>query len=105
MADKPISCVVLWVEGEIPEGYDWSASLPEGVALAKTKHEWESSYKVKTFPWSDVYHEINWWITRPMTLDEWSELDDAECKAITSVIGDNFMGTAGPIPFTNKEEE
>lgn len=55
---------------------------------------------IKSFPWSDVYHEIKWWITRKLNLKEWSDLDDAETEAISKIVGeDNFMGSAGPIPF------
>ena len=56
--------------------------------------------KIKEYPWKDIYHEVVWWITRRLTMKEWGQLDDAETEVICKIVGeDNFMGTAGPIPF------
>lgn len=54
----------------------------------------------KLHPNADVYHEITWWISRPMTLAEWIVLDDAMCDAFEKAgLEDEYMGVAGPIPF------
>lgn len=52
----------------------------------------------KSHPSADIHHEITWWITRPMTLEEWSRLDDLMDDVLAQVVGDDFMGVAGPIP-------
>lgn len=53
----------------------------------------------KMHPSAEIHHEITWWITRPMTLKEWSDLDDAMCEAFSKAgIEDEYMGVAGPIP-------
>lgn len=60
----------------------------------------------KSHPDKDVYHEITWWITRQMTMEEWSALDDAMDEAFVKAgfTGDDYMGVAGPIPFDHKED-
>lgn len=83
------------MEGEDdPSKVDWSRVVQEqGFRI-------EDEAWVKTYPWSDVYHEVTWWITRPLTLGQWSALDDAETEAFKKVgIENNVVGTAGPIPF------
>jgi hypothetical protein len=98
VSDEPTyTCVTFWVEGDVPSDHDWTQGVPKGCAI--------DSARVKQFPWSDVYHEVQWWITRPMTFDEWVDLDDRESAVLASILGDDFMGTAGPIPFPPKDEE
>lgn len=93
--DVELTCVVMWVQGDVPEGYDWGRNAPPGCEI--------DTYAVKSFPWSDVYHEVNWWIMRPMTIEEWIALDEAESKTLAKIVGgDKFMGTAGPIPGTGE---
>lgn len=46
----------------------------------------------------DAYHEITWWIERELTLDEWIKLDDQMSQILEDMVGDKFMGIAGPIP-------
>lgn len=84
--------VQLWIRSDDdPSGIDWEAWLPKGL---KVEH-----VRTRTFPWQDIQHEITWWITRRLTLDEWSELDDAESEVLARIVGDdNFIGTAGPVP-------
>jgi hypothetical protein len=84
--------VQLWIRSDDdPSGIDWQAWLPKSV---KVEH-----VQTRSFPWKDVQHEITWWITRRLTLDEWSELDNAESEVLARIVGeDHFMGTAGPIP-------
>jgi|SRR3970040_274571 len=96
---KDITCVTLWVEGDIPENCDWDSYLPEGVKLTENDDNYSNSYTAKTFPWENTYHEIKWWILRPLNMDEWIALDDAESEVLGKILGDDFMGTAGPIPF------
>lgn len=89
--------VTLWLEGDDdPADIDWDETLPGYTITGK---------KIRTYPWSDVHHEITWWITRQMTLKEWGRLDSLESEALYEVVGDNFMGTAGPIPLEVGEEE
>jgi len=89
--------VQLWVRSDQnPEDVDWSKQLPPGYEL--------DSARVRSFPWADVHHEITWWITRPMTLQEWGELDNAENEVLYRIIGEHYMGTAGPIPMPAEEE-
>ena len=61
----------------------------------------------KGHPSDDIHHEITWWITRPMTLDEWIKLDDEMNKAFAVTFGESFdgyMGIAGPIPEVGEKE-
>lgn len=59
----------------------------------------------KSHPSASVYHEITWWIQRPMTLREWADLDDAMCEAFEKVgLDGKYMGVAGPIPEIGDEE-
>lgn len=85
--------VQLWIRSDDdPSGIDWQAWLPKSVQVEHVQ--------TRSFPWQDVQHEITWWITRRLTLEEWSELDDAESEVLARIVGDDhFMGTAGPIPF------
>ena len=46
----------------------------------------------------EIHHEILWWITRKMTLEEWQELDDKMSQVLYDIVGDDFAGYAGPIP-------
>jgi hypothetical protein len=84
--------VQLWIRSDDdPSGIDWQAWLPKSVELEHVQ--------TRSFPWRDVHHEITWWITRPLTLREWNDLDDAESEVLARIVGeDHFMGTAGPIP-------
>jgi hypothetical protein len=83
--------VALWVRSdEPPDKIDWQASLPKGMTLEHVE--------IQTYPWSDVQHEIRWWITRRLTAEEWGELDTAESEVLGRIVGDHFSGTAGPIP-------
>lgn len=83
--------VTLWLEGdEDPAEINWDEKLTGYNITAR---------EIKSFPWNDVHHQVTWWITRPMTLAEWSKLDNLETKALSKVVGDNFMGMAGPIPL------
>src|SRR5579875_349832 len=84
--------VQLWIRSDDdPSGIDWEAWLPKGL---KVEH-----VHTRTVPWQNIQHEITWWITRRLTLDEWSELDDAESEVLARIVGDgNFYGTAGPVP-------
>jgi hypothetical protein len=90
--------VQLWIRSDDdPSAVDWEAWLPESVNLEHVQ--------TRTFPWSDVQHEINWWITRRLTPDEWNELDNAESEVLARIVGDdNFAGTAGPIPCAEQSE-
>jgi len=90
--------VQLWIRSDDdPSGIDWQAWLPKGL---KVEHA-----RTRTFPWNDVQHEITWWITRRLTLDEWGELDDAESEVLARIVGDeHFIGTAGPIPDPDEDE-
>jgi hypothetical protein len=89
--------VQLWIRSDdIPSGIDWQAWLPKGVQVEHVQ--------TRSFPWKDVQHEITWWITRRLTLAEWSELDDAESEVLARIVGDDyFMGTAGPIPDLSED--
>ena len=84
--------IQLWVSSDSdPEDLDWQQLLPSGFQLTHAQ--------VKTFPWSDVEHEVVWWITRRLTTDEWNNLDNAESEVLARIVGDgNFQGMAGPIP-------
>lgn len=89
--------VTLWLEGDDDPDIAWEAFAKE--------HFFSVTHKtIRTFPWSDVHHEINWWITRRLTMEEWIKLDDVGSEAMESVLGDDFMGTAGPIPFPDRED-
>lgn len=91
-------CVVLWVEGDNnPEEVDWVKICADNGFAA-------TGERIRSFPWRDVYHEVIWWITRPMNIEEWSKMDDLESEALSSVVGDHFMGTAGPIPLLEEDE-
>ena len=87
--------ITMFVEGDLNEDFE--------IDLENIIHDncLELTYEtVKTYPRRDIYHEVIWWITKQMTMDEWVKLDDAESEAISKIVGeDNFMGTAGPIPF------
>ena len=66
---------------------------------------WENAME-KSHPSPDIFHEITWWVLEPMTLKQWSDLDDAMCDAFASVgIEEGYMGVAGPIPFDIETEE
>jgi hypothetical protein len=39
------------------------------------------------------------WISKPLTLDEWGQLDEEESELLSKIVGDHFSGTAGPMPF------
>lgn len=84
--------VQLWIRSDDDlSGIDWEAWLPKGL---KVEH-----VRTRTFPWGDIQHEITWWITRCLTLDEWCELVDAESEVLARIVGDDhFIGTAGPVP-------
>jgi hypothetical protein len=86
--------IEVWVEGDLYEEVE--ADLQNIFHDNGMKVE---RVNIKSFPWSDVYHEITWWITRKLNLKEWSALDSAESKAIFKIVGDNFQGISGPIPF------
>lgn len=90
--------VQLWIRSDDdPSGIDWEARLPKGVQLEHVQ--------TRTFPWQDVEHEITWWITRRLTIEEWNELDNAESDVLSRIVGDDdFAGTAGPIPFPEQSE-
>jgi hypothetical protein len=50
-------------------------------------------------------HEIVWYIQKPLTLDQWIELDDKMWEVFEETgIGDETVGFAGPIPFPEGEE-
>jgi hypothetical protein len=85
--------VQLWIHADQdPTGIDWQAWLPKGIAVEHVQ--------VKTFPWADVEHEITWWILRPLSAEEWGELDVAESELLGRIVGDSqFQGMAGPIPL------
>lgn len=87
--------ITLWIEGDLYEEVEQDLQNifhDNGMKVTHTR--------IKSFPWNDVYHEIVWWITRRLTMDEWSKLDDAESEVLSKIAGDdNFIGTAGPIPF------
>lgn len=89
--------VQLWIRSDDdPSGIDWQAWLPKSVRVEHVQ--------TRSFPWQDVQHEITWWITRRLTLKEWSELDDAESEVLARIVGDDhFMGTAGPIPEISED--
>jgi hypothetical protein len=70
-----------------------------GFVLSPGGEDGEKSVAVTTFPWSDVYHEVRWWISKPLTIDEWGQLDDEESELLSKIVGDHFSGTAGPMPF------
>lgn len=56
---------------------------------------------VESIPESDdIYHQITWYIKRPLTFDEWIALDDAQGEAFQNVgiSLDDILGVAGPIP-------
>jgi len=92
--------VILWLSGEGDTSTaDWEKiSFDNGFDL---EHK-----SVKTYPWSDVHHEVTWWITRPLTIDEWCDLDAAESEVLSRIVGnDDFCGTAGPIPFSDTESD
>lgn len=90
----------LWVEtDEDPSELDIEGYLQDQGIKTNFK-------QVRTFPWSDVHHEITWWITRPLTIDEWIELDDEESNVLSRIVGnEHFMGTAGPIPELGNNKE
>jgi hypothetical protein len=77
-------------------------SIPTGGTMPKT---WEdvvnSPITDKDGNELDVHHEITWWISEPLTLQQWSDLDNAQFEAFESVgiNPDNVSGVAGPIPF------
>lgn len=52
-----------------------------------------------------TFHMITWYIDKPLTLKQWSELDDKMSDVLESFVGDEFMGYAGPIPFDDWYEE
>ena len=89
--------VQLWIHSDDdPSGIDWQAWLPKS---AKVEH-----VQTRSFPWKEVQHEITWWITRRLTLEEWNDLDDAESEVLARIVGDeHFAGTAGPIPDIPEE--
>ena len=53
----------------------------------------------KLHPSKKIYHEITWWIEKKLTIDEWIKLDDEMSKILEDIVGDKFMGVAGPIPL------
>lgn len=83
--------VRLWVSGEGDlSALDWQAALPAGVCLEQAE--------VRSFPWADVAHTITWWITRPLTAEEFDELERAENEVLARIVGDGFFhGIAGPV--------
>lgn len=84
-------------EAESEPDVDWSAVLG-----SKPEH---THVSVRAFD-KDLYHEITWWISRPLNIDEWTELDNAESEVLSRIVGDgNYSGTAGPIPFAEKEPD
>ena len=84
--------IAFWVRcDEDPAKIDWQALLPKGMTLDHAD--------VQTFPWRDVQHQIAWWITRRLTAEEWGDLDNAESEVLGRIVGDDFAGTAGPIPI------
>lgn len=87
--------ITIWVEGDLYEEVEndlQNIFHDNGMKITHTR--------IKTFPWKDIHHEIVWWITRKLTLKEWSDLDNKESDVLSEIAGeDNFMGTAGPIPF------
>lgn len=89
--------VALWIRSDDdPSGIDWQAWLPKGVRVEHVQ--------TRSFPWSDVQHEITWWITRPLTFEEWNDLDNAESEVLARIVGDDyFAGTAGPIPEISED--
>jgi hypothetical protein len=88
----PEHLVQLWLQSDAdPSNIDWGAWLPKTATLQQVE--------VRTFPWRGVEHEITWWITRRLTLKEWSDLDNSECQVLTRIVGaEHFAGTAGPVP-------
>jgi len=52
-------------------------------------------------------HEIIYYIERPLTLDEWIALDEAQSDAFEKVgiSMEDVLGIAGPIPFPEAYEE
>lgn len=93
--DKKQHVVIVWVEGDLYEELEDDLQNIFHDNGMKAEHT-----EIKTFPWSDVYHEVTWWITRKLNLKEWSDLDDAESDVLSRIVGeDNFQGMAGPIPL------
>jgi len=87
--------VTFVIKGELYEEFDDDLKN-----ILHDNHMEVEYVRIREYPWSDVYHEVIWWITRKLTMKEWSDLDDAESEAISKIVGeDNFIGTAGPIPF------
>lgn len=53
-----------------------------------------------------AFHQILWYIEKPLTLQQWSDLDDKMSDALEEVLGDDhYWGYAGPIPFDDWYEE
>lgn len=53
-----------------------------------------------------AFHQIIWYIDKPLTLEQWSELDYKMSDVLEEVLGEDcFWGYAGPIPFNEWYEE
>jgi len=72
-----------------PSDFDWKEVIPSDSTLEATD--------VQEFV--DVNHIAVVYITKPLTLDEWTELGLRQDEAIAGVIGDdNAFVMAGPVP-------
>jgi hypothetical protein len=89
--------VRLWISSDQdPQGVDWQTWLPHGLSVEHAE--------VTSFPWGDVEHVVTWWITRPLTAEQWDELDNAESAVLARIVGEgNFHGMAGPVPDPTSE--
>lgn len=104
--DKVQYVVTLFIEGDTdPAQIAWAEYAKEqGFTLGDDPDEERRAVQVRSFPWSDVYHEVRWFILRPLSFDEWSALDDAESDVLSRIVGDDkFSGIAGPIPGTGRD--
>lgn len=52
----------------------------------------------KHHPDETIYHEITWWIEEPLTIEQWSELDDLQCEVFKKMGIEKYSGVAGPVP-------
>ena len=90
--------VKLWIRSDDdPSGIDWQAWLPKGITVEHAE--------VSSFPSADVEHVITWWITRPLSREEWRDLVDAEGDVLARIVGESqFQGMAGPIPMELEDD-